>query len=488
VRVAFIATYAAWTPHFAVELELAQDHLDAGDEVVWVRCDGVLDACEPNPGHTRRICRRCRGKAAHGLSLLDGEVREIALSSLVPAQAARDVEGLPARFADTDDLKALEIDGLDAGWAGLSSTVWIHREADIDPNSDLVRRYAKASIRTYRATQRFIEAEAPDRVYVFNGRMAPMRGVLRACQEAGVECHVHERGRDIHHYAIFEDCMPHDIAPTIARIHRVWEESDLPEDEREAIGARWFDARVEGHGGSWVSFVEGQDRGRLPDDWDPSRRNVAFYTSSEYEYAAIGKEWTSELYGTPLQGVLGIAEEVSRRGKVHLTIRVHPNATAAKSRSVAQLRDLDLPHVTVVAPEDPVSTYDLMAAADVVVASGSTAGIEAVYRGKPSIQVSAGLSWGLGACHEPRTREELFRMLEDPDLEPGSKALAVRYGFYQATLGRPFRRFEPEGLFGGTFEGVKLRPGWTARRLSALDDVLDRLAPRAEPIPPPAAT
>ncbi|MEM9381823.1 MAG: hypothetical protein AAGB93_17845 [Planctomycetota bacterium] len=207
MHVAFFATYGLWTPHMGTELELAERHLRDGDEVTWVVCDGSLPACDSNPRHVHVDCLECRWKVASGLNALSGDVRRIRLRSLLRAEDRRRMESLPTRFESARDLEQLEFEGFDAGWAALSSTVWTHRDVDVDLNEGLALAYLRASVRAYLATLELFRRHDIDRIYAFNGRMAPLRGVLRAAEREGVPCHVHERGRDLQHYSISESSL-----------------------------------------------------------------------------------------------------------------------------------------------------------------------------------------------------------------------------------------------------------------------------------------
>ena len=139
---------------------------------------------------------------------------------------------------------------------------------------------------------------------------------------------------------------------------------------------------------------------------------------------------------------------------------------------MAESLALDLPGVTVIPPESEVSTYELMRAADVVVSSGSTAGVEATFWGKPSVLAGRSLYSGLGACHEPESVEELLDMLEDPALGQADHEGALRYGFFQATRGEPFRYFESRDVFDGHFKGVQVTPSPLQKRILRLRSAL----------------
>ncbi|MEM9381269.1 MAG: hypothetical protein AAGB93_15055 [Planctomycetota bacterium] len=210
--------------------------------------------------------------------------------------------------------------------------------------------------------------------------------------------------------------------------------------------------------GSWFSFLDDQQPDAVPEGWSEDVRNVVFYTSSEYEFAAIGEEWRSGLFEGPTDAAVRTAKALSAQEGVHTTIRVHPNPDSDASSSVQRLLDLDLPRVTVVPPRSEVSSYALMQAADVVVTAGSTAGIEASYWGKPSVLLGRAMYSGLGAVHEPATRDAALAQILDPDLATVPRDPALRYGFYLATLGTPFRYFEGEDVFHGKFRGAAVRP------------------------------
>lgn len=478
MHVAFVGTYGLWSPHLETELELAERHLEQGDRVTWALCDGAFEACETNPGHDEIRCRQCTWRIEMGLGLLSAPVELSRLDDWLTEEDRARADAVPTGLSTYEELRALEVDELDAGWGALSSAIWLARDAVIDPSSDLVARLTRAGVKGMLATRRLLDAHPTiERVYVFNGRLAPMRGVLRAVTAraaAGrtIDCLVHERGQDLQHYALFPNSMPHDIGVNVRRANESWDESDRSLEERRRVAVEWYENRARGKQGSWFSFVDDQQAGNLPAGWDPDARNVVLFTTTEYEFVAIGKEWESPLFPTPHAATMQIARALSARGKVHLTIRLHPNPEGRGSQSVAESLALDLPGVTVIPPESEVSTYELMRAADVVVSSGSTAGVEATFWGKPSVLAGRSLYSGLGACHEPESVEELLDMLEDPALGQADHEGALRYGFFQATRGEPFRYFESRDVFDGHFKGVQVTPSPLQKRILRLRSAL----------------
>lgn len=460
MKVLLFAPYAKWGPHLETDLEIAEDHLAAGDEVVWVRCSGLLEACEPNPDHVPRDCAKCVGRCHAGIELLQGPVTEVDVADHVTEEDRARAAALPTAFRDFEDIKSLTLDGLDLGYAGLSSIVWCARDANVDlgHESDLLGRFLRGSALAYLALRRYLQAHPVDRVYVFNGRMAPTRAALRAAQDLGIEVLVHERGSGIDRYALTPNAMPHEIHAITKRIHDAWADPAVPEAEKVEVADAWYARRAKGVIGHWHSFTDQQAEGSLPDDWDPSRRNIAFYGSSEYEFASIGEEWKNPLFDVPTEGIVRVAETLSAAGQVHLTIRMHPNPDGSDSTSAQRLRALELPNVTIVPPESAVCSYALMRAADTIVTTSSTVGIESTYWGKPSIAAGRSLWCELGAAHHPTTFDELIDWIHDPDLPPVDRTPALWYGYDQATFGQTFRHFVPTNLFDGTFKGQVIKP------------------------------
>ncbi len=476
-KILCFAPFSRWCPHLETDLELAEKHLVQGDQVTWFGCDRDLETCEINPDHGGKLCAQCVGRRNAGFELLSGRVEYERHTRYLTHEDRARIAGLPTAFRDALELKALELDGFDLGYATLSSVVWVARDADVDLSSasPYLARFLRSAAGVYLAMRRYLAEHPVDRVYVFNGRISAMRGMLRAAQERDIPVFVHERGSVPTKYSLTPNAMPHEIQAITQRIDAAWG-SEQPElEEKQRLAAAWYEGRAKGRVDQWYAFTDKQQAGSLPPDWDATRHNVALYPSSEHEFAAIGKEWQSPLFEVPTEGVARIAESVSRAGRVHLTIRMHPNPEGMGNTSAARLLSIDLPHVTVVPAESSVCSYALLQAADKVVVTSSTVGIEATFWGKPAIQAGRSLYSNLGATHQPTTYEALLEAIHDTSLAPVEREPALRYGYYQAIFGEPFQHFEPQGLFDGSFKGTRIEP----RGLDRLRTRVYRLGERA---------
>ncbi len=466
MKVAVFSTHVLWTPHYETELEIMQGHLDAGDKVTHVVCDRGLSLCDLIVSHNvhrgldpllpdRARCDACVRRRNNGARLLKGRVRRETI--VVPSGVAK--ARLRSGFTDKEELRHYEVDGFDAGEAVLSTIISFCRDPkpDMREHAQLVHAYLRSCDDLYTVTRDFIRRGRPDRVYVFNGRFAYTRAVLRACQASNTECFVHDRGHDIRHYAIYENALPHDLDYVTSLIKGLWErEPDV--EKKTGVAAAFYLQRRRGEEQSWFSFVKDQQPGMLPEGWSDAKHNVAVFCSSEDEFEAAGEEWRNPLYSDQLDAMRRILADpkIEDNRGIHLYLRVHPNLRAVDNPYTRELRGLSQHNLTVIQPDSPISTYALMDNCSKVLAFGSTAGIEAVYWGKPSVLAGTSYYRSLGGNYVPRSHSELAAMLAS-DLPPKPKEAALVYGYYMGSFGRRYKYYEARGIREGTFKGRDLQ-------------------------------
>ncbi len=473
MKVAVFAAYPISTPHFETQLEIIQKHLDQGDVVTLLVCDGQMPACDVNPHHQRYRCLKCCARRVEGLKLLSHAVHLLPMENLTPQQLR------PVQFTDVQALKDFRVDNFDIGMGVLSSLISMTRDPEVDlaAHERVLAALLRAAWSNYYSMRNHLAAQSWDRVYVYNGRYAPLRAVLRACQHVGVACTVHEKGSHYNSYALYDNTMPHDRAYCDLMMRKLWREADPV--QRVEIASRWYRERANAIDQGEPSFVKQQEKNLLPADWDERRHNVAVFLSSEDEFVAVGQDWVNPLYASQIDGVHALLRSLQEDpGQVHLYLRVHPNLAGvdnAQTRSLAQLRS---PCLTVIPAEDPVSTYALMRRANKVLSFGSTAGIEAVYWQVPSILAGMSFYRDLGATYNPKSHPELVQLLK-ADLAPKDQQLALIYGYFKSQFGVPFQYYRSQALFDGRFKGVRVRPTLLKRLHIGTVRELERLLHRS---------
>jgi hypothetical protein len=297
MRILVAAPYANMNAVFETDMEIIQRHIDAGDEVTVLVCDADLASCEPNNVHGLALCVQCVSRRRVGLGMLSARVDVRPLVRL-RAEDRVEISRLPRSFSNLAELCAVTVDGFDLGWGVLSSIVsaTFSPEPDlrIAPYADLASRGVVAAAAVYRSVQHHLDELRPERVYVFNGRFANTRAVFRAAQSRGIDCYMHERGSTFRHYVLFKNRLSHDPDYFQELIREHWQ-LGAPE-ERTIMGASFFIEAARGVSHAYQSFVTQQTESALPDGFDRSRNNVAVFTSSDFEFAAIGDVMTSPIY------------------------------------------------------------------------------------------------------------------------------------------------------------------------------------------------
>lgn len=496
-RVLVYAPLAYSTPHFETDLEIAQRHLDLGDTVELVLCDGELSSCQLNPMHEARRCLQCISRNLQGAAQLS---RPVPVHGLVSALTTEDQAALarvPRHFATQTELRDYCFDGFDVGMASLSSIIDFARTTALDTRAyaGLIQRTLTAAVTAFLATKRLIATQHYDRVYIYNGRWSMMRSAVRACEQLGVEYYTHERGSDFRKFALYRNSLPHDKVRFSQRTAAAWQHA-ATRPQTAALAEAFFLERRKRVEKAWFSFVKAQETGRTPADWDRAARRIVFFTSSEFEFAAIGGEAIGRIYPDQVTGLRHFAPALARRSPdAHLWVRVHPNdqspiTTQRWIETAAALRN-----VTLIRPDEKIDSYAMMEGADRVLTFGSTIGIEATYWGRPAICADYSFYDGQDAQYEAGNEEELLELLCRPALPPKAREQAVRFGYYLNTYGEPFVHFSTEQIsdyeFKSPFRGRCLKPDFAdlAQRLVALhqageDDRVRMLAPHYTAVAP----
>lgn len=453
MKIAIISPYATVVPHFETELELAQQHLDAGDQVNFINCLGELANCDFNPNRDLERCRQCVGRREMGLE---------ALSSVTISRSFKPCSGqsigfpLKTDFDSIDEIKEYKIHNFDIGYAVLSSLVSYCRDPqpNLTEHRGLLSQFMQSAYQTYEATVAYLRANRPDRCYVFNGRFAAMRAVFRAAEAVGVDCYLHERGCDQQHFSLRKNHLPHDIVHTDRAIRQAWQQAGNSSD-RERLADAWYHGRVAGVERNWHSFTKGQQPGCLPRDWDSTKNNVVIFNSSDDEFVAIGDCWKNDLYPDQVDAVTQLAASLASFPDVHLTLRMHPNLQGLENVRTRAWRELDYPNLRLITPDSKIDSYALMKASDCVVSFGSTAGIEAVFWQRPSVLLGPCFYQNLEGLYRPQSHSETIELVTSK-LTPLHRNGALMYGYWQQTHGIPYQYFKASGLFEGQFKGTTL--------------------------------
>ena len=134
VKVLIFTTFTKWVPAFETDLELLQLHLDRGDEVLHLYCDGSMPACDANYDHRLYECLKCVNKRRRGMSPLSRQNLTSRPFYNLTAIDRQELLSLQTEFGSIEELKNYGIGNLDLGYAALSSLISATRNPESRPH------------------------------------------------------------------------------------------------------------------------------------------------------------------------------------------------------------------------------------------------------------------------------------------------------------------------------------------------------------------
>jgi len=443
------------TPNYGAELELMHNCIEAGDEVYIIHCQGELLSCHVNQPHLKSTCLRCIAKFQSGSRLL-----HLPAERFLKINTAYDFSLLPQHFDSIQSLIDYQIDGVDLGESVASSLTTELKDYKFSTieHQDKILKKLKMAYSVYRSFSEHVDAIQPDQVYLFNGRLAESRPVVRVCQQRKIPVYIIERVENFGHYSITKDCLEHELAFIKKETRDLWTESTLNLEDKETLGSKWFIEKRNRVVQAFTPFAGNQDIGLLPDGFDIHKKNIGIFISSEYEFSTFA-DWKNPLYRDQSDAIEKLAKSLLDNPSIHFWVRIHPylikNPKNSQTLELKALDQLQWSNLSFIWADSRVDTYGLMDACEQVITFGSSVGAEATYWEKASILLGHGPYEELDCCYEPASHEEAVSLIQS-DLSPKSKIGAIQYGYRVTARGTPYRKFKMHTLESGDFLGVPI--------------------------------
>lgn len=323
----------------------------------------------------------------------------------------------------------------------------------------------------YDQTLQLIDDRGITCVIAYNGRFLHDSAVAAAAETRGLPVLSFDTGGAETAFDLTIDAT-HDWAALQDRMLALYQ--SWPQDERDALGSRWFLDRAGHRDPRNAEFTDGQEIG-VGITPPACERLIVYFSSSGDEISELDLDWDA-FFGGQEEALGCLAQTVRELPGAALVVRSHPHKRRKPRRDVedwlaaVERAQPDL-HLD---PFSDVDSYALMQQADVVVTYGSTTGVEAAFARRPVIVMGPSAYERLGCATPVSTMDELRHAVATAESGwwPGS----VAYGLMMMRRGFVYEHVELRADGVRVIGGVPLteaRP--LARHLShALDQRIQR--------------
>ncbi len=304
---------------------------------------------------------------------------------------------------------------IDGVMSGLISTFRL-MAADVAASSllqGLKKRYYKTSVGVLKSLRLLIQQDRPDRMEVFNGRHACSKLYIIEANHAQIPFNTLEIKRR-YQPMVFNGHTAHDRKGIQQRV------LNHPPDFK--VAEEFFhNRRYPQHNKFAVTNTTLQ-----PPQAPENGRKITFFLSSQDEFAALGKGWSSAFDENAK-----VIEQVCRRfPNDTFCVRFHPNQADIGSDFLGPFHGaVSIPNLQLYLPLDPISSYELIDWSDLVITFGSTVTIEANWAGKPVILLGPSMYDELAVAETPSSMEELFELLSG-EIAPRDRTNSARFVDY----------------------------------------------------------
>ena len=434
--------------------EVISNLIEEGHHITYVWCNSVLENCYFNKSRNPIACASCQSRQKAILNQVDtSKVKNISLLPL-----ARKGQFEIPKFKDLEELKAYEFDGINLG-TGVASSIISHERSFEFENlkfQDLIEVEMLKSINVLLNFKKLIAEEKPDSIYLFNGRFAESWPVLNLSQHLKVDFNCIESASRFK-YNIYKNSLPHSIGYRDIEMKSIWKDGES-DPKRTQLSEDWYTSRREKTAVNELVFTGAQKDNLLPPSFDPSKRNIAIMNSSEDEIKVI-PEWKTDMYKSQNEAIFQMVEYFKDQKDIHFILRVHPNLGKVNNSQIREIREYSSDNLTKISPESEVDTYYLMDQCEKVITFGSSAGLEATFWGNVSLLYGSSFYMHLDCTYNPKSFDELVRLIEDKELAPKPKESTYPFAYYRSIFGKEPVHFnyDLENPKLSSFKGMQLK-------------------------------
>lgn len=489
-----------WYAHTTFEAVLAKALQRRGARPEFVLCDGGLRQCDFKPASdpivTRPLCWRCQGFPRRLLGAFALPTRE--LGALLEPGARERARALVAGRS-VDELLALRYRELPIGAWCVPSAIRLLLHTDLHGSelaAETLRGLCESAILTAEVAHVLV-GERPDVIFLCNGLFYGERVVAELARAAGIAVVSYEVGWIPGTYLLVDSSHPSEGHTGMAidfPMQQAWSAVStrpLDESQRSRI-VDYLGERRHGRGGLQDYWP------RMESDRAAVEARLQLRADQRLAVAFTNIVWDTAVhdhhkgYASMFDWLADTIRAFATRPDWHLVVRTHPAETRlimqeTRDRVVDRIaREFPTlpPNVTVVAPEDPLSSYVLADRCDVVLVYTSSVGFESACLGRPVVVAGDVHYAEKGFTFDVARRDDYMSTVErassQAKIAPEAVDLALRYAhmfFFEYMKSFPFVSAASRATRSLTFSSLsELDPG-RHRHLDEMCDGILRGAP-----------
>jgi hypothetical protein len=416
-------------------------------------CDSTINICTANPTAEILICKWCKYYRNKLINKLSKKIDVLYYRDFYFPENEKNVNSLNFEYNSISMIKKIFYRNVNIGYAALSSYISITRNIDPLINEDFksyFNLYLKAECVLIEILNNIYKHIKPDLVSLYNGRFFETRPVFEFSKYLGypVRCYENIRGEKLTERRIFyyENSLPQNIEYCYEHLFKnMWNNADLTEDEKIRIGSSFFRNRRNSIPAGDKVYTNNQKLGLLPNGFNKSKRNIAFFMSSEDELCSINEEYDNNIFDSQYCGLVIILKYFKNDNNFHFYIRIHPNLKNVYYKYHTLLLNLNFiyPNVTIIKADEEISSYTLLDNVEKVLVFGSTLGVEACYWKKPVILLHSAIYEKLNICYKPKTIDEALFLINLDNLPLKDNKDSIKFGFsYMYNPGEKYFYFD----------------------------------------------
>ncbi len=429
----------------ASQIQAANEHIKAGDEVLYVTCGQALGSCNDNRKFNHLQCLFCKKRQLSRTKKFVPGLKNIrSIDEFVTAEIKQEADKITFAFQTMDELKAIQYEDIEIGYGALSSYISYTRNIEALVGVGEVHQYIedllRMEVRMILAFKKILKDFGPDLMIFHNGRFAEYKPLLGLARNNHIDfvCTENLVSADGNRYQDnYPNGTPHNVNDRDRQIRWIW---NLNQDaaDREKTARSFFENRRHAKFAGDTIYTKDQKAGTMPDGWDETKENIVIFNSSEDEFFAIGSDCgVKSIFESQLAGIKAIAEHYQNDPRKHFTLRVHPHLKGLPFAYHQDLYKLKYDNLTVIPSDSTVSSYSLMDGASKIIVFGSTMGVESAYWQKPVINLAYAMYNLMDVVYIPKDQDELWKLIDEPALQPKNPDHALPYGYYFMTTKKP---------------------------------------------------